>query len=209
MSTLPPPPADLASRSRTEHRLAAGTVLWRIHATTGDHPMAWNGLRYWGPTTSRFDPQPGPPAPPGLDGRGVAYLATDLPTALAEVYQRTRLIDTRRGDPYLTAFATARDVDLLDMTGTASLRLGAAATITADRDYRATQAWARAIVTTWPHTPGLWHTSAMSQGPCVTVYDHGARSIFPTRPSLSLPLSHPGLLPRLVTAATEIAYDLL
>ncbi|MEJ5946865.1 RES family NAD+ phosphorylase [Pseudokineococcus basanitobsidens] len=209
MSTLPPPPPDLAARPRAWKRLRAGSVLWRIHFTAGEHPMAWDGMRYFGRTTSRFDPQAQPCETAGPDPRGVAYLATDLPTALAEVFQRTRVVDTRRGEPYLTALATAHDLDLLDLAGTASLRLGAAGTIAGDRDFRATQAWARAIVTTWPETPGLWCASAMSQQPCVTLYDPGVAPIFPTRPALSLPLSHPGLLPWLVPASEEIGFTLL
>lgn len=60
----------------------------------------------------------------------------------------------------------------------------------------------------WPDTAGLWHTSALTARPCVTLYDPGAQ-VFPDRPTFSVPLDHPGLTERLVAATAQIGYRLL
>ena len=60
------------------------TVLWRIHATAGEHVMPWNRLRHFGPLDGRFDPHA---PPPHEQVAGVLYLALDVPTCVAEVYQ--------------------------------------------------------------------------------------------------------------------------
>ncbi len=70
---------------------------------TGGHVTAWNALRHYGPVaTCRFDPHDPPPGEhPTV---GVSYLADSVPTALAERFQQTRIINTHRGAPYLSAF---------------------------------------------------------------------------------------------------------
>ena len=79
-------------------------VLWRIHRIQGEHVLAWNQLRSYGPLPSmRWDPHPGPQ--PSSAAEGVLYAAADVATSLAEVYQTTRLIDTRAGAPTLTALS--------------------------------------------------------------------------------------------------------
>lgn len=45
----------------------------------------------------------------------------------------------------------------------------------------------------------------MTGGETITLFTHAADS-FPYRPSLSLPLDHPGVRVRLFAAATQIAY---
>jgi hypothetical protein len=170
----------------------------------GSHVLAWNVLRRFGPTNSRFDPQT---PPVRIQARGVTYLATDLATALAERFQEDRAVDRHFGAPHLTVFATTADLDLIDLTGPWPLRVGASHALnTGRRDV--TRQWARAIVAAWPNTAGLWHTSAMTARPCVTLYDPGAH-VFPDRPTFSVPLDHPGLIERLVAATAQIGYRLL
>lgn len=199
---LPPEPGEL--QFPPEHHRVPDTaaVLWRVHRTSGEHVVAWDRLRYWGPsTTMRFDPH----EPPQREqDRGVSYAALSVPTALAEVFQRTRVINTRRGTPYLTAWSPARPLTLLDLTGTWPIQSGASHAInTGRRDH--CRAWARAIHSARPNLDGLWHRSSMTGGDAVTLFTHAADS-FPDRPVLSLPLSHPGLRGHLLVAATEIAY---
>jgi hypothetical protein len=198
---LPPDPSRLQHR-QSDIRQLGNRVLWRIHRTSGEHVVAWNALRYWGPATAaRFDPQPPPPA---ISERGVSYAALDVPTALAEVFQQTRVINTRRGDPYLTAWRATRSLSLLDLTGAWPVRNGASFTLnTGRRDY--CRAWARAIHTAWPQLDGLRHRSSMTGRLIVTLFTHAADT-FPPRPLLSLPLRHPGLQADLLAAAGQIGY---
>jgi hypothetical protein len=98
---LPPPAERLRYQPEHLHEVDTGTVLWRVHRTSGDHVVPWNQLRYWGPSpTMRFDPHE---PPPRTQDRGVTYTALTVPTALAEVFQQRRVINTRRRTPYLTA----------------------------------------------------------------------------------------------------------
>jgi hypothetical protein len=202
---LPPPAEQLAYQPEHLHRLNTGSVLWRVHRTSGDHVVPWNQLRYWGPsTTMRFDPQE-PPARTQV--RGVSYTALTVPTALAEVFQQRRVINTRRGSPYLTGWSPSRGLTLLDLTGTWPISAGASQVInTGRRDY--CRAWARAIHTAWPELDGLWHRSSMTGGDAVTLFTHAADA-FPARPLLSLPLDHPGLRVDLLDAAAQLTYQLV
>jgi hypothetical protein len=201
---LPLPPAPGELQFPREHVVTAGTdaVLWRVHRTSGEHVVPWDRLRYWGPAaTMRFDPHE---PPPRMQERGVSYAALSVPTALAEVFQRTRVVNARRGSPYLTAWSPARRLTLLDLTGTWPIQVGASHAInTGRRDH--CRAWARAIHTARPDLDGLWFTSSMTGGGAVTLFTHAADS-FPDRPQLSLPLDHPGLRAHLLAAADQIGY---
>lgn len=202
---LPPGPAEL--RFPPEHLRTVDTdaALWRVHRASGEHVIPWNKLRYWGPAaTMRFDPHE---PPPREQDRGVSYAELNVPTALAEVFQRTRVVNSRRGTPYLTAWAPARALILLDLTGTWPIQAGASHAInTGRRDY--SRAWARAIHTARPDLDGLWHRSSMTAGDAVTLFTHAADT-FPDRPAMSLPLDHPGLRTYLLEAAREIGYRIV
>lgn len=204
MVKLPLPPPTEQLRYRHEHlfKVDHSTVLWRVHRTSGAHVVAWNQLRYWGPsTTMRFDPHD-PPA--RTQDRGVSYTALAVPTVLAEVFQQRRVINTRRGTPYLTAWNPARTLTLLDLTGTWPVFTGASHVVnTGRRDH--CRAWARAIHSAWPELDGLWHRSAMTGGDAVTLFTAAAKS-FPSRPVLSMALAHPGLRAHLLDAAAQIKY---
>ncbi len=199
---LPPDPGELQFPPEHDRMLDTAAVLWRVHRTSGEHVVPWNRLRHWGPgATMRFDPHE---PPPHAQSRGVSYAALSVPTALAEVFQRTRVINTRRGAPYLTAWSPARPLTLLDLTGAWPLQAGASSAInTGRRDH--CRAWARAIHSMRPDLDGLWQHSSMTGADAVTLFTHSADS-FPDRPLLSLPLNHPGLRGHLLAAATEIAY---
>lgn len=200
---VPPPPADqLRYQPERLHHLDSESVLWRVHRTSGDHVVPWNQLRHWGPSpTMRFDPHE---PPPRMQVRGVSSTALTVPTALAEVFQQRRVINTRRGAPYLTAWAPACALTLLDLTGIWPIQAGASHVInTGRRDH--CRAWARTIHTAWPALDGLWHHSSMTGGEAVTLFTHAGDS-FPARPMLSLPLDHPGLRAHLLDAATALGY---
>lgn len=202
---LPPPVEQLRYQPEHRHELDAATVLWRVHRTSGENVVPWNRLRYWGPSaTMRFDPHE---PPPRAQHRGVSYTALTVPTSLAEVFQQTRVINSRRGAPYLTAWSPTRALSLLDLTGIWPIQAGASYVInTGRRDY--CRAWARAIHTAWPELDGLWHYSAMTGGDAVTLFTHAGDS-FPARPMMSLPLDHPGLRGHLLDAAAQLNYRLV
>lgn len=199
---LPPPPGELQIHADDHRTLPAEAVLWRVHRTSGEHVVAWDRLRYWGPVaTARFDPH----EPPSRDqDRGVSYAALSVPTALAEVFQQTRVINPHRGAPYLTAWSPVRPLALLDITATWPIRAGASYAINSGRRDHC-RAWARAIHAAQPGIDGLWCRSAMTGRETFALFTHAADT-FPPRPAMSVPLNHPGLRPYLLAGADEIGY---
>ena len=198
------PPQQLI---REPHDLAECTAtLWRVHRTEGEHVLPWNTLRTYGPLPSmRWDPHPGPDPISGAEG--VLYAAADVATSLAEIYQTTRVIDTRAGAPTLTAWQPQRRLRLLDLSGTWLLRNSAsAALLAAPRSI--CRRWARVIYTTWPELDGLYVPSTMTGRPNIVLWNAAADSI-PAMPSFSRPLTHPLVWSITHAAAAEIGYHIL
>ena len=150
----------------------------------------------------RWDPHPGPE--PISRAEGVLYAAADIATSLAEVYQTTRVIDTRAGAPTLIAWQPQRRLRLLDLSGTWPLRnTASAALLAAPRSI--CRRWARAIYTTWPELDGLCVLSTMTGRPNIVLWNAAAGTI-PAMPSFSRPLTHPLVWSIAQAAAAEIRY---
>lgn len=163
-------------------------------------------MRTYGPTTARFDPHPPPPGE--SSGERVLYLALDVHTCLAEVFQRTRVVNRRRRSPYLTGFTGTRPLRLLDLAGTWPTRAGTSQALNSGRT-DISRAWARAIRAAFPDLDGLWHPSSMNANqPCLALFAPAVDAL-PDDPRLSLPLSHPRLAVALADAAARIGYRLL
>lgn len=197
------PPAALTREDRDV--ITITDTLWRIHRTSGLHIQSWDKLRTYGPLHSmRYDPHPEPTS--NHPDTSVSYTAADLSTALAEVFQTTRLIDTSTGNPYATAWNPTRPLVLLDLTDTWALRNHAAAALnTASRVV--CRAWARAIYTTWPDLDGILTSSTWTGRHAITLWTHAADT-FPAHPSFSRPLAHPLVWSLVQTAARDIGYAL-
>ncbi|AGZ51531.1 RES family NAD+ phosphorylase [Mycobacterium kansasii] len=202
---VPRTPPEKLTRQPDDSTSYTGT-LWRIHRTEGEHVLPWNKLRTFGPLPSmRWDPHPD--AEPSMRAEGVLYAAADVATGLAEVYQTTRVIDTRAGAPTLTAWKPQRKLRLLDLSGTWLLRNSAsAALLAAPRSI--CRRWARAIYTTWPELDGLYVPSTMTGRPNIVLWTAAADSL-PALPSFSRPLSHPLVWSITQAAASEIGYRIL
>ncbi len=98
--------------------LPADTELHRVYFRGGAHPTRWNALRYFGPTSGRFDHHlPDHEGRGQIQERGITYVAADILTCLAEVFQGAlHAIGRTRGSPWLVSFSLAADVGLLDLT---------------------------------------------------------------------------------------------
>src|SRR3954471_4175191 len=67
----------------------------RSHGTVGPYALPWHQLRHVGPTRARFDPHPASnsnEAPTSHPDFAVLYAAADVDTALADVFQRGRVV---------------------------------------------------------------------------------------------------------------------
>ncbi|MGE2834696.1 RES family NAD+ phosphorylase [Mycobacterium sp. SMC-4] len=183
-------------------------VWWRVHRTEGEHVLAWNALRTFGPLL-RFDPHR---LPGGEDpDRGVWYGASTPDAALAEAFQVDRTIDRARNRPFLTGLSFTRPLVVLDVAadsvGAWATRVGGTYAISTGA-HGVTQCWARTIVEAHPDLDGLRYNSRFAGAPCIALFAPAADAM-PARPKLSLPLSHPDLATRIAGAARRLGYGVV
>jgi len=177
----------------------------RIHGTVGPHSLPWHQLRHFGPTLTRFDPHPPPPTT--HTDFAVMYAAADLDTALAEVFQRGRVIEpSAPNGPYLAVWAVARVLRLLDLRGTWPIRQGASHAINTG-PHPICRRWAHAIAVHPQSVDGVLYTSSMTGANATALFLPAADS-FPPHPDLSLPLNDPGIVGALDAAAQRIRYTI-
>lgn len=205
----PPPPQhlrDLGTQDGELRAIAIDEIWWRVHKTDGDHVLAWNSMRTFGPLL-RFDPHA---LPLGEDpsGLGVWYGASTPDAALAEAFQVDRTIDRGRNTPYLTGLSFTRPVTVLDVAtdsvGAWATRAGCTYAISTGQ-HAVTQSWARSIVEAFPDLDGLRYNSRFAGAPCLALFTP-AGTAMPARPMLSLPLAHPDLSSRIAGAAKRLGY---
>lgn len=204
----PPNPAtlvDLGLQDGETRVIVPAEVWWRAHLTQGDHVLAWNGFRSFGPIL-RFDPH----APPqGKDPtHGVWYGASSPDAALGELFQTERVIDRRRKSPYLTALSFTHPLTVLDVathsTGAWITRVGGTFAVST-APHAITQQWARTIVEAFPHLDGIRYNSRFAGHAGLALF-LPARTAMPARPQLSQPLDHPDLMNRMAGAANRLGY---
>ena len=157
--------------------LQASTKHWRIYFRDGKYPSTWDQMRHYGPVGSaRFDHHLDPPR---AQERGILYAAPGddaIATCLAEVFQDTRLVDTRRNEPWLAAFTLMEDVSLLDLSGKWPTVAGASANINSGLRPRCRR-WSQTIYDSYPDPMGLYYASFMNGNePAVVLYESGKRS---------------------------------
>lgn len=217
MSRLPKPPAPdvLKSLLRPHEDVVAmetRTRLVRVFAAGGVHRQQWNTFRDTGPLPhARFDPHPPAPAgrPSTTPGDGVLYFGLSARTSVAEVFQRTSIVDRSTRRPHLVVFRPCRPLRLLDLTGLWPTRAGASQEISSGPKDR-TQEWARAIRAAFPDLDGLWYRSSMDSGdPAVCLWEPPAADALPPSPEVLLPLDYPGLDLPLARICDALNYTLL
>lgn len=217
MNLPEPPEIDalklLGIRTDEIHKIAVADTWWRLHFTEGDHVLAWNEFRHYGPI-SRFDPHPaaagGKPATEHAD-HGIWYGANDPVTALGEAFQHDRVIDRRRGLPFLTALRFQRDFSLLDIApngpGRWPTRAGGNYSL-ATAEHTVTQRWANRISEAFPDLYGLRYAGLYGGGECIALFLPAAK-VMPDRPVFTRALADPAIQDRLATAAVCLGYDLV
>ena len=210
MAKFPEPPSlsdleRLGVRPAERYTVKQGARLWRIYFQNGPQPSTWNQFRAWGPTDSRFDHQPPPPA---VSDRKILYAATLGRVCVAEVFQTTRTVDRRRRAPWLVAFEITRDLTLLDLSGHWPARVGASQAISSGPRKRA-QRWSRRIYEAFPALDGIRYPSSMSAGePAVALFER-AEDAIAASPSFHRALVDPTILPYLRAAVRRVGYAMV
>lgn len=212
MSKLPQAP-DLGRLRDTAPSLitvAADLRLYRIYKRGGDYPTLWNSFRRYGPL-SRFDHHlTDEDNNARQQARGVLYAATDIPTAVAEFFQRNRgRINRFRHRPWLASFALSGEIQLLNLTDTFCIRAGASMKLMTG-PFAHAQAWSQGFYEAYPEIQGLYYASSLTNRPTIMLYERAdTTGIFPSKTSLHRALSDPLLHQPLVIVAEEIGYQLL
>jgi hypothetical protein len=202
----PPPHAALVALRPAYHRLPVGSTLWRVYFRAGAYRAVWSGFRHFGPVPqARFDHHL---SPPRLQDRGILYAAADGLTCLAEVFQRSRTIDRRSGQPWLAAFALQQDVRLLDLTGLWPTAAGASSALASGQRPRARR-WSQAVYSAFPDIQGLWYPSSMAgNAPAAALYERAVAAV-PPQPLFHRPLADPALQAPLGRIAGSLGYVLI
>jgi hypothetical protein len=205
----PPPIATLRRIPPAVATLPVGTKLWQIYFRDGSYPATWDQMRCYGPIGSaRFDHHLDPPS---VQDRGILYAAAGndaIATCLAEVFQDTRFVDTRRNEPRIAALALVEDISLLDLSGKWPTVAEASANINSGPRPRCRR-WSRAIYDAYPDLMGLCYASTMNGNePAVALYERASKAI-PRLPLFNRPLSDAPLLVPIERIAAELGYDLI
>ena len=138
------------------------------------------------------------------------YAADHPATCIAEVFQKTRVVNRWHNDPWLVGLETQHSVRLLDLTGSFPTRAGASmGLMTGPRSV--SRAWARAFHDAWPEIEGLYYPSSMHANRPAMVFTERAADggVMPESPSLHRSLGDPAVLSVLRNAARELGYALL
>ena len=138
------------------------------------------------------------------------YAAADPVTCLAEVFQKTRVMNRWHKEPWLVGFETINPIRLLDLTGTFPTRAGASMGLMAG-PRSVSRTWARAFHDSYPEIDGLYYPSSMHANCPAMVLNERARKsgVVPEQTSFHRSLGDPAILSILRNAAHSLGYALL
>ena len=212
MSKLPKEP-DLGRLRDTPPSLITvgpNLPLHRIYKRGGDYPTLWNTFRQFGPL-SRFDHHlTNEKNEPFLQNRGILYAASDIPTAVAEYFQRNRRrINRFRHRPWLASFTLPVELQLLDLTDTFCVRVGASMKLMSG-PFSHAQRWSQGFYDAYPEIHGLYYASSLTNHTAIALYERAdTTDLFPSTPRLHRALADPVLHKPLMIVAQEIGYKFI
>ncbi|MGI9305226.1 MAG: RES family NAD+ phosphorylase [Gammaproteobacteria bacterium] len=211
MAKLPRAPDPDRPRSITPAlRELTDAQLWhRIYRRGGEHPTRWDALRYFGPTGARFDHHLlDDDGKPHTQDRGIIYLAGDIPTCLAEVFQNNREVDRQDRRPWLASLRFESTLVLLDLTDTFPVQAGGSMKLVSGARLYA-QNWARGFYEAYAGIDGLYFHSSMTNRPVLALFERVlTKRPFPATPKFHRSLADPLLLIPIQEACVDIGYKL-
>lgn len=185
----------------------AGTRLHRIYRRGGARAALWNAFRYFGPTSARFDHQrPDRRGGPMPQDRGILYAATDITTAVAEVFQARRTVNRTDDSPWLVSFSLVGTLTLLNLTDTFCVRAGASMKLVSGPTLHA-QRWSRGFYECFERIQGIYYPSSLTNRPVMALYERADGVVLPEMPSFHRAIGDPLLIEPLRNVCKEIGYD--
>jgi hypothetical protein len=138
------------------------------------------------------------------------YAATDLPTAIAEFFQRNqRRVNRTRHQPWLVSFKLANEVCLLDLTDTFPARVGGSMKLMSG-PFAHAQAWSRGFYEAYPEIAGLYYLSSLTNRPTIALYERAnTPALFPKNTRFHRALADPLMHKALNVIVDEIGYGLV
>ena len=136
------------------------------------------------------------------------YVASDIPTCLAEVFQNTREVDRRNRHPWLVSFRLRSTLLLLDLTDTFPVQSGASMKLmTGPRRYA--QNWARGYYESYPSIDGLYFNSSMTNRAALALFERVVpKAALPEVPDLHRSLADPLLLVPLQEGCADVGFGM-
>ncbi len=141
-----------------------------------------------------------------MQERGILYLASDVPTCLAEVFQNNREVDTYDRHPWLVSFRFASSLTALDLTDTFPMLAGASMKLVSGPRVFARN-WARGFYEAYPFIDGLYFLSSMTNRPVLALFERAIeKQPLPDMPLFHRNLDSPLMLIPLQEACKDIGY---
>jgi hypothetical protein len=220
---LPPPDVARFPELAQQHLCLVGTdiPLGRIYWAGGSFSLPWNGFRWFGPTTSRFDHHPDPAEV--HTGFGVMYLApalmdphgrpmSSLQTALLECFRDSGVVDAVADDPYFVLFKATRELRLLDLADSDWVTVAGGNAAISSGPRAPSRLWARAIYSRYVDDDALdgviYTTSNLPASRSIALWERASDAL-PTRPMFNEQLRHLGLRSSLETFAHDVGLGLV
>jgi len=139
---------------------------------------------------------------------GILYAADVPPTAFAEYFQSTGVINRSLNEPWIVQFALASPLMLLDVTGEWGIKAKAGAAIASGK-HEQSRKWSRVIYEAYPGIHGICYRSSLNPAWLAFALYERAKPALPPMPLLHAPLSDPRIEPLVVQAKTITGFDVI
>lgn len=201
----PPPPSR--SPNPLHHIIPSGSYLLRIFDPTRHQTQALT-FRRFGPI-NRFDHQKIPDSGDRDDdpNRGIYYAGFTLSCCLVEYFGDSGVIEIK--DEQVARVQLLRDLSLLDLRGSGSLRAGSVAALAKVADRTFSQDWSRYFyeqTTVYGTIDGICYFNAHNDEAAIALYER-SQSALSCPETQVLALNHPSLRPAIQQAALDNNLD--
>lgn len=201
----PPPP--LRPPDPLHYTLRSDSYFLRIFNPTRHNTQALT-FRHYGPI-NRFDHQQSSPTGKLADDpeRGIYYAGFSLSCCLVEYFGDSGVIEIK--DEQVARVQLKRDLQLLDLRGSGSLRAGSVAALAKVADRALSQSWSRYFYEQthlYGTLDGLCYFNAHNDEAAIALYER-AQNALSCPESQILSLNHPSLRPAIQQTALDNNLD--